>query len=245
MSARDRRNVLRLALAAAIAPALASRRALADPGSGRLIAPPTGEMRFRRVLSRDMARGYRMVVHREFAVAFRSFAGGFMVEGEQVLADVEAPPALSAFAELEAARHENGLFPLALDPFGHILSADHALPPAGEIGRALDEARRQIATQPIPESERAELQQFVRAMAEIGAGLTAHLPHDLFAPDEAPRREERSIALPTGDEGRVVTSFEGARDFGTGLMRVAEREVVTEVEGSRRRSLERWSLAPQ
>ena len=70
------------------------------------------------------------------------------------------------------------------------------------------------------------------------------LPRDLFAPPDAPRTEHGEVALPGGELGEVTVTFTALRDPATGLMRQALREVVTALEGDRRRTLESWRLDP-
>ena len=78
MKRKDRRDALRLVMAAAVAPTLcATRLSAATPD--RLIAPPSNPMRYSRTLARDLVDGRQVIVTRDFDVTFRRFAGGFMV----------------------------------------------------------------------------------------------------------------------------------------------------------------------
>lgn len=241
-SAIDRRTVVRGAIAAAIAPLIATRHAHAQDASGGLIAPPDHPMTFQRAITRTLVDGRSFRVARSFAVEFRRFSDGFMVHGEQVDVAVEAPPALAQFAELERTRNESGMFPIALDPFGRILSPGHELGDGGVVDRAVRQALAALAGQPLAQGERATLQNLVTALHTAGQDVTAYLPFDLFAPPISSRQQEQGINLPDGAHGRVLTLFEGRRDDGTGLMREAMREIVTEVDDSRRIIREQWSL---
>ncbi len=74
--ASDRRTVLRLAMAAAVAPAFAGRaRATTASGGGRL-APPGGPMTFTRRLVRSLPDGNSLIVGRSFAVRFAPMGAG-------------------------------------------------------------------------------------------------------------------------------------------------------------------------
>lgn len=242
MKRTDRRNALRLGMAAAIAPSLcATRVAAATPD--RLIAPPAAPMRYSRTVTRELSDGTPLTVTRAFNVTFRRFAGGFMLHGEQADVHVEAPQSLAEFVELERRRDESALFPIALDPFGQILSSQIARPAGQDLRQAISHALAELASQPISDDEREQLSQFVSAIQEAGHQVTAHLPTDLFAPASAARRDEQGIDLPGGIEGRVETVFESQRDPETGLMRAANRNVVTQVAGSSRGTLETWSLS--
>lgn len=244
----DRRSALRtglqLCVAAALAPAMVSRRAAAMVPD-RLIAPPPGTMCYSRTVTRSLSADAQITVTRRFTVEFRQFAGGFMMHGSQLAVEVEAPAALATFTELERGRDESALFPIALDSFGRILEAEVAAPVGDNVRQAVAAALHDIAGQPITGDERAQLARFVTALQQAGQHITALLPADLFAPAQTPRHEEQRISLPGGGEGLVATMFSAERDLATGLMRAAEREVTTVVADSRRRSHESWSLAPE
>jgi len=241
VSGLDRRATLRLgagALLLTLAPMVAVRAADRLPG----FAPPDGPMLYTRRLERALPGGASFVVSRSFAVRFRHAADGFIVEGEQVAVQVDAPHPLAAFARLEREREEVGLFPLRLDADGTI--AGGGAPLATRLDAAVHETLAAIEAQAHDPAERAELVRFVNAFHQSAGKLVTELPRDLFAPAETPRSESREIALPGGNSGEVLVTFSATRDPATGLMRHARREVVTEVEGDRRRTLESWQLAP-
>jgi hypothetical protein len=238
----DRRAALRLALAAALAPALISGQARAQQVTGGLIAPPAGPMRYSRAVSRDLVDGRIFRVARSFDVEFRRFDQGFMLHGQQVNVAVDAPAPLAQFAELERTRDESGLFPLALDPFGRILSPTGAPGDEADIERAVELAFAALSHQQLAQDERATLESFVAALHGAGTALMAYLPSDLFAPASMSRQQEQQITLPDGSAGRVSTRFEAQLETSTGLMREALREIVTEVGTSRRTTSESWSL---
>lgn len=238
-----RREALRLAMAAALAPTLcAARLSAATPH--RLIAPPGTPMRYSRTVARDLADGRQVIVARDFAVSFRRVPEGFMIDGQQVGVRVEAPESLAAFARIEQARDESAIFPIALDPFGQILSSNLAVPAGQAVQQAIEEAQARLTGQPINADERDQLSRFVAALHLASQRIIAHLPVDLFAPAETSRRDERRIALPGGVEGKVETIYDCQRDSGTGLMRAANRKVLTIVADSSRSTRESWSLTP-
>lgn len=241
MTRADRRQALQLALAAAIAPAVCSARANAI-APVRLVAPPSTPMRYTRTVVRQMPGNLSLSVGREFAVTFRRFESGFMLEGQQTGVQVDAPANVAELVRLEEARDESDLFPITLDPFGQILSSRIARPSGQDLHQAVEQALGDLATQPIDQDERAQLSRFVATLQQAGQQVIAHLPTDLFAPEANQRRDERDIALPGGIEGRVETVFESRSDPETGLMREAQRNVITSVADSRRGTLESWSL---
>ncbi len=232
--------MLQMATLAALVPAcVVPARARATE---QLIAPPGGQMRYCRTVVKELAGGWHFTVCRQFVVDFRPFAGGFMMHGRQDSVSVDAPEALAQYAAIEEARDESGLFPIALDPFGQILSADATASTGDDVRHAVDHALAEIARQPIAPEERAELAAYVSALQLASQRVTAHLPVDLFAPSPAPRRQERRVALPGGGEGLVASSFGGVRNLETGLMRSAEREVLTVVAETSKRLREDWTL---
>lgn len=244
MNRIDRRAALRVALATALAPTVVSRASAAAVPAQGLINPPGGPMRYLRRVERILAGGASIAVTREFAVSFRRFADGFMLQGSQISVKAVVPAGLGSFARLEESRVEEGLFPVSLDPFGRITSTEAEMHVQTVVGRAFAEAEEQIASQPIAAEERDELRAFVRAIHNAGAMLTAQMPVDLFAPSVPGRSEEQAISLPTGERGVVFSRFEAVRDGTTGLMRTASREILTEIGGDRRRIGEAWRLMP-
>ena len=241
MSGADRRALLRLVAGALILPLAAAIPARA--ASTARFAPPAGPMRYTRRLERELGRGGRMVVSCSFTVRFRPEPTGFLVEGEQVDVAVEAPDNLAEFVRLERERRELGLFPLLLDPAGGIAGGP-TTPLASQLDAVVREALAQLSTHTRDPEERAELVRFLNALHQSAGRIATKLPDDLFAPGPTPRSEHREIALPGGDAGEVTVTFAAERDPATGLMRAARREVVTSLEGERRRTLESWTLTP-
>ena len=242
MSVADRRTMLRGAAAAMLLPLAAAAGAhSAKPGAR--FSPPDGPLRYTRRLERALPGGRSLVVSRSFAVRFRHADGGFLVDGEQLAVEVEAPEMLAGFARIEREREELGLFPLLLDAEGTIAGTE-GIPLATRLDEAVRETLAALESQPHSEAERAELVRFVSAFHQSAGRLVTELPRDLFAPPDAPRTEHGEVALPGGELGEVTVTFTALRDPATGLMRQALREVVTALEGDRRRTLESWRLDP-
>lgn len=242
MSGTDRRAVLRFAGMALLLP-FAS--AVAAHPASRLsrFSPPDGPMLYSRRLERTLADGALFSVARSFEVRFEHYADGFQVNGRQVEVEVEAPEALAAFVRIEREREERGLFPLLLDAGGSIANGA-GTPDATRLDAAVREALAALEARSYAPAERAELVRFVNAFHQSAGKLVTELPRDLFAPADTPRRERREVALPGGDSGAVTVTFSAERDPATGLMQEAQREVVTELDGDRRRTLESWRLDP-
>lgn len=243
MRLADRRNILRFAVGAALLPILASRSAKAlEPVSSRF-SPPTSDMLYRRSIRRILLGGAAIEVTRTFALRFEPSGTGFRVGEHQTSVDIQAPPSLENYLSLEGDRVESGIFPLVLDSAGQIIGGESAML-SREVEQAISAINRQLQTLTGPNQGADELTMMIESLHQAGTAITSQLPRDLFAPVEAFRREERKIALPWGDAGAVSTAFTAECDPETGLMREAQREVVTRLSGQERRMQEFWSLAP-
>ncbi len=247
VSALDRRALVRLFGAAALA-SLGATRAVAraaGPGPGQGLGrfvPPPGPMRYTRQLVRTMAGGYSLTVERSFAVRFEPAVQGFVVAGEQTGVEVEAPTTLAALAALERKRVETGLFPLRLDRLGRIMDAPGE-PRLADIDQVLAATRAVIEQRPLTASERAEAAQFLALVHQSASGFLSHLPADLFAPVERQRVEQRTLDLP-GEDGTVRVEFVAETDPRSGLMQHARREIVTRIGDQSRATREDWTLRP-
>jgi len=241
MTCADRREVLKFALGASLLPLLASRGAFAATPGADPIRPPSGDMLYRRRLVRGLRGGASFNVTREFRVRFEPVAGGYLLNGAQFSARVEAPQALANFAAIEEQRVETGMFPLVLDGAGQIVEGNADLS-ANAIEHAMQDVRERFPVEAGKQPNEAV--EFIEALHSTGTRLTAELPKDLFAPVENARSDRREIALPWGDKGEVSTRFEAERDPLTHLMRHAHREVITRMGDDTRRNYESWDLLP-
>ena len=238
----DRRALLRMAMAGALAPLLASRaRATVSPGER--FDPPQGPMTFTRRLVRDLPGGFTFTVGRGFAVRFAAEGDGWSVTGEQVDVAVDFPERMAALAALERQRKETGLFPLRLDRSGTIVGGPEARP-TKELDEAVASVMRGLESTTYAADERKELDAFVRAVHAAGTRLSALLPQELFAPREDATKAQRNLALPGGGEGTIAVSFTAVADPATGLMRKARREIVTTIAADSRLTREDWTLLP-
>lgn len=233
-SPAGRRAVLRTVAGLALLPLLAPRAAQAA-ADGSAIAPPSGDMIYRRTIVRTLAGGIGLTATRDFRVRFSAREAGYLVDGAQVASRVEAPVNLAALARLEEQRVEQGVFPLVLDHSGRIVDG-RAVPGDLNVTRALDDVRQRFA------ENGAEVSQLLDAISASSASITAYLPLDLFAPRQDEQEQRQEIALPWGQTGEVLVRFAATRSADTGLMRLATRDVVTTLEGEERRSAERWEL---
>lgn len=239
----DRRHLLRAAAAAMLLPVL-SAAPRSVKAQDRAFSPPSEPMLYTRRIERSLPGDARFTVSRSFSIRFQQDLGGYRVDGEQVAVEVEAPDSLASFAAMERERREGALFPLLLDQNGLIAVGSEA-PDPPRLDQAVQEALQRIASLPLPESDQAELTRFVRAVHANAAQLLTELPRDLFVPGQDGSSETRTLSLPGGGQGVVTVAYTAEREPTTGLMRSAHREVITEFDGSLRRTLESWTLEPQ
>ena len=242
MTRTDRRQVLQLAIGASLAHLCLPQ--IARAAAVHKFAPPMTPFQYERGLRRYLVGGAKLEVRRTFSIRIVPTVGGFRVEGTQAGVTVDAPAGLEAFAELERERTEDGIFPIALDSQGWILSGTpHTDTQAFEV--AVKTASERISAINITGGERASLQDFVEAVHRAGASLTTQLPADLFSPmGDQPVVNTQTIAIPGGGQGQVSTVYSAQTYPDTGLMRQARREVVTEMEGDQRRTVEDWRIVP-
>jgi len=240
-------HVALLALLALPMPALAEAdQALAPPpadGPPLRFDPPAAPMLYTRRLQRELNDGKLFVVTRSFAIRFEPADDGYRVTGEQVAVEVDAPPQLARFVEMERRRVEQGLFPLHLTKAGQIVGLKD-VEQAPELDNAIAQVLTTIAEVVKPAEDAEQLARFARAIHENALLLLTTLPPDLFAPERAEHQESRTLNLPDGSEGVVTASYHMARAPATGLLTQAQREIVTEVAGHHKRTVESWTLQP-
>jgi hypothetical protein len=235
--------MLRWAVAAALAPMLATRAGAAALSPGARIDPPLGPMIFTRRLERGLAGGARLVVSRSFAVRFAETADGWTLSGEQADVSVEAPERIAALAAIERQRKETGLFPLKLDRSGMIVR-EGAAARAKELDRAIAIVHAELARRNLAADERKAYDAFIRAVHEAGAKMSSALPGDLFAPRDTATHAARAVALPGGGAGTIEIDFTATVDPATRVMRQARRVIVTAIADDRRLTREDWTLLP-
>jgi hypothetical protein len=239
----QRRDALARLAAMAILPALVSASPLrAQPGSSGF-SPPRGPMQFTRRLRRDLGDGAAIEVVRTFDIRFVAMAGGFRVEGSQTSARVSAPAKLAAFAHLEEQRQETSLFPMLLDGAGRIIAGPQGAVPA-DFGPVVDEAFAWLARNRVAAPTQAAAREFTIGLATVAARISSVLPPDLFTGATTPVERAQDLTMPDGKPGRVTVACVGQAIPAGGLLKFAERVVVTDAGGSSRRSVEQWSLEP-
>ena len=196
------------------------------------LAPPTDRpLLLSRTLTRELPGGKAIVATRRYRIVFARTASGWRIDGTLVASEIAAPPALAALAELERTRPDDGLFPIALDAAGRIVSASGGAQGRTQVERAIVAVRAKLPGEPLP------------GVAAGSAGALTRWPETLFLPVETRAANEQRFPLPDGSEGKITVTLASAAAEALATMGRAERTVTTEVGGTRRISRESWSLS--
>lgn len=211
--------------------------AAASPPTG--FVPPQTELLLIRTLQRPLADGKALIVRRSYAVRIIRDGAGYRVDGNFVDAQVEAPPALRALAEIERRRSDEGLFPILLDAQGMIIGGD-SVQSDGSQDRAASVARETISGSNLPALDKRQAQSFVDQL--VNRSARSQWPADIFHPAPGKRSETRLIELPGGGQGQVTIGIETSNGKSSGQIAFLDRTVTTDLDGDRRITRERWQL---
>lgn len=203
-------------------------------------AIPSGPMRLSRMLERSLRGGAFIRVTRDWRVDFKVQGRGIAITGEQLSATVEAPESLASLARIEETRSTDGMWPILLSAYGHILAAGNGLDEA-ELDSALAEAQKILSDRGGSDVE-VQLR-YLRTVSQIGASLLDQLPHDLFFPDGELHNSVRELEIEEGLSGIFAVRYQ-ARPSANGWLDRTSREVITRIGDSERRAIEEWSLSP-
>jgi hypothetical protein len=241
----DRRRVAARIAAAALLPfgALGTPLSSAIAATPRSREAPDGDFLLGRVLTRELGDGAAIVVTRRWRIHFAAAEGGMVVGGEQVFAEVAAPPVLAPLATLEKTRATAHIFPLRLDPLGHITGNEREMD-AAHLLHAIETGQAMVAHGPDGEARAKDAKTFLAQLARMGAEAVSTLPRDLFYPAPTRNSATRSLALPGGDDGTISVITDASVQAGSGLLRASERAIMTRIGDSTRMAKEGWSLAP-
>jgi len=243
INAGTRRDALAALLGLGVA---SSPAALAGPLQAALAAPlrlPDTALRFNRVLHRTLGGRDGITVQRSWTMQCHRQARGIVVTGQQVAAEVSAPPHLAQLAAIERARDASGMFPLLLSDTGLILTPGG--PSAGQdddTAAALHAAEALIAQQPVPADERARYRLYLAQVHQAGTSLLDTLPRDLLFPSGIPIQRNEVVALPGGLSGSFALHYTAHPQPAAPWLARAERQVVTRIEGLERSASEVWTL---
>lgn len=238
-----RRTFLLLAAFAPVAASQWAKPALAQTGAG-LFAPGATPCRLTRTVERQLGRAGKLTVTRQWSVRFSSAGRGWQVSGEQVGVTVDAPPVLAELARIEQERVEDSMFPIMLDPAGHML-VDAAATAESALNDALQDVRQRLAARGVTGRDLAEAERFLETLQAAGQATVATWPRNLFAPGTRANTESQSVALPGGATGIVTVTTTTASDPANGLLQRFERSVETRLGDQLRRGSEAFVLTPE
>lgn len=233
-----------LAGVTAIAPVVAGHAwaDIATPIPGARFAPPTIPLMLSRTVIRELSDGQRIAVMRRYKVQFVPAGDGFLLNGELVEVQVDAPPMLASFAAMERQRADSQMFPF-------VLSAQGLLQPQVGHDEIAPQARAQLTTAATGLIAGSKLS--AQHKTE-GAGLATQManaspysqwPSDLFVAIDPERHQRRTVALPGGGQGEVDVMIRVSNLLPCGMPGLVERTITTLAQGTQRVSREVWTVA--
>jgi hypothetical protein len=234
------RCAILLAGAATVLPVAVLSEPIATTSAQQNFSAPDQPVVLTRTVRRALPGGKELVSRRSYAVRFTRENGGYLVEGELVSSEVEAPPALKSLAEIERNRPERNMFPIRLDLHGRIVATvpqSAATTPAN--GQSL--VKTGIEASRLSPEEKAQAMGFVQTLLDQGGAMISW-PVDLFNPKPGAHKETRQIAIPGGGSGRVTVSTDAHLAINGRRLDRVDRVVVTELGETRRTVSESWTL---
>ena len=205
---------------------------------------PDTALRLERVLERGIGEDAAITVRRSWLVRCQRLGRGIVINGEQIAAEVIAPPHLDALARIEQQRDTTAMFPFMLAEDGAILSTGNTPQSDGAVSAALHEAEAMIAHEALPAGERERFRLYLARLHQAGSTALDTLPADLLFPANMPLDLTEAIALPGGQTGQFTLRYRAEPQADAPWLKRAEREVTTSVAGLTRRALEVWTLGP-
>ena len=206
-------------------------------------ASPVGPFVLKRTLRRSLSDGKQVCVTRRWSIAFEATGDdGLSVTGAQIDAHVDAPPALRAMAQIEAARDEGDLFPVRLDREGRVVSGDGAVVLAPLPETVVDAALAYAKARSDASAAQTMSRQFLAELSQHSATWLSGLPADLFFPAPRDHSISREISLPDGTTGTFEVHESVAADGSSGLLKRFLREAQTTTRDLTRKGSETWTL---
>jgi hypothetical protein len=194
-----------------------------------------------RAVVQVMPDGREIAVTRTYRLRLSPLENGWLIEGESVDVQVDAPPRLAALADLERQRDDSGTFPMRLTRDGMLAPLDIVRPTDGATAAAAGEAVATRIRESAGNDERKDAAiATARTLVGAGQGVRVAWPADLFRPTATQRIESREVG-----GGTVTIALNARSDPQTGLMRSFERRVTTRLGQSERVVTERWQLRPE
>lgn len=205
---------------------------------------PDTPLRLERRLERGIGDADIIMVRRSWQVLCGRQGRGIMISGNQIEAEVSAPPHLSALAQIEQQRDASAMFPLLLDEDGLIISQGREPAANDAVAGAMRAAEAMIASQPVPPEERERYRLYLTQVHQAGASVLDTLPSDLLFPAGIAEDRSEVVDLPGGLTGQFTLRYHAMPQPDAPWLKRAERRVMTSVGGFTRNASEVWTLAP-
>ncbi|MEP0189339.1 MAG: hypothetical protein ABJP70_03325 [Erythrobacter sp.] len=204
---------------------------------------PQSPMRLTRRLDREMGRGAKVVVTRDWSVQFAQQRSGIAISGEQTSVNVEAPESVAAFAELEEQRSTSGMFPFLLSENGLITKTGQYVEVYDEA-KAIQMAQGKIQNSELSYESREGILLALGVLQSSFSSLLDQMPADLFFPASKPVKRVQTVDLQNGVTGEFELTYAALSSKQGAWLKHAERQVITRIGSDERRSREVWSMAP-
>lgn len=243
MNASTRRTVLTMLLGAGVVGGFRGLMAPLQAAPALPLRLPDTPLRLERMLQRGIGEAAAITVRRSWQVQCERQGRGIMITGEQIAAEVSAPPHLDALARIEKQRDTSAMFPLVLTEEGLVLTPGRQPTSPDAVAEALSAAEALIARQPVPEDERERYRLYLAQVHQAGTTLLDTLPPDLFFPAGTPVERSRTVALPGGLTGHFMLRYTAESQADAPWLKRAERSALTEVAGLSRSASEVWTLS--
>jgi hypothetical protein len=204
---------------------------------------PEGNM----ILSRRLERGLgadpaAITVTRRWQVRFERQARGIIVTGQQIAAEVKAPPQFAELSAIEQQRDAAAMFPILLSDTGVIMPSSTPYTPNEDVAAALRAAEAYIARQDVPPDQRDAVRYYLAQLHLAGSLQLDMMPLDVLFPASLPLERSDTLALPGGLSGSFSLRYEALPQPDAPWLKQADRWIVTRVEGLERRAHEVWTL---
>lgn len=154
---------------------------------------------------------------------------------------VDAPPNLAPLSQIERERSTEGMFPILLGVDGTIMAAGNTTS-SGSFESAITTATALLEEGGFSQDSVKQQALYMAQLQKAGSSLLDQLPGDLFYPSTDPFREVRALPLPDGGSGEFEFRWQASVQDDTALLKHAQREVITRIGESERRSSEEWTL---
>lgn len=206
-------------------------------------SPSLAPMLLTRTLRKPLGDGNEVLSRRTYEIRFVPERGGYRVDGRLVGVEVETPPDLALFAQLERARPDEGMFPMHVDHGGRFVDAGGNASASPEVAHGWDLTKNMATKARLDAAEAAQAHAFIDVVRKQAP--RTEWPRDLFRPVPGERVERNEVPLPDGLKGFVTVRIDARPQGNGGMLASLDRTVTTDLGGGQRQTFETWTLAPK